>query len=374
MRRLASIAALVAVACGGGPSTPTPVVPRINVGAPVPQAPIDDVTVQTPRPELRVTNATSDQPGDRTYDFQLADNAEFAGVPGSGVLLITKPGIPEGAEGRTVYAVEQDLAAPKRFFWRARAVQAGVTGPWSVPARFKTATAANPAPRITSLTATSSRAEVDTEVAVSAVVEDETPADQLIFEWTADKGTFTGTGPRVRWRAPRGERTPARYELKLTVTERYTSTDADGLTEQRENKVSGSTRVTVNDSRKEVTDLVLTFLGDFANSSVSPEVCVRNFSDNCPGKREELDDVRHNRATYTVTGSRFSVREVTFDQPMLWAEVVAPCEFTSTIKATGKIERATGNCLFTAVYEIDQWWLCDSRFRGSTSSGLQFLR
>lgn len=366
---------MLVAACGGGPSSPTPVgPPRPVLTAPTAEAPVDDVAVENLRPELRIANATSDQPGERTYEFQIADNPEFFGIPGSGVLLITKMGVPEGADGKTAFQPEQDLPAPKRFHWRSRAVQGGIAGPYSAPARFKTAAAPRPPPRIASLTASSSRMEIDAEITVTAVVENtDTPVYQLVFEWTAEKGTFTGTGPRVRWRAPRGERTPATYDLKLTVLERYMSIDADGNTESRENKATAGTRVRVHDSRKEVTDLTLIFLGDFANSSVSPDTCVRNFSDKCAGKWEEREDIRVNRAKYTITGSRYSVSFVRFDEPMLWSEITAPCQFTSTVKATGKIELAKGTCLLTGVYEDGNWWLCESKFHGTTTSGLRFL-
>ncbi|MBI4475784.1 MAG: hypothetical protein HY654_01345, partial [Acidobacteria bacterium] len=296
---------LVAAACGGGsssyrsgpssPSTLGPVPPSLT--APIPLAPIDDVTVQTLRPELRVTNATSDQPGERTYEFQLAENPESFDASGPGVLTITKTGVPEGADGRTVFQLEQDLPVPKRFYWRARAVQLwAFVGPYSAPARFKTAMPPKPVLRVASLTASSSRAEVDTEVTLAAVIDNtDTPVDRLVFEWTVEKGAFSGTGPIVRWRAPRGERTPATYDLQLTVIDRYTLVDADGRTELRENRATASTRVRVHDSRGELTTLALTFLGDFANSAVSAETCVRNFSDTCRGKQEELEDIRDNR-------------------------------------------------------------------------------
>lgn len=377
------VTALIMAACGGSPyrdgpvsptPTPGPVVPLLT--APTPQAPIDDVTVDTVRPVLIVANAGSDQPGEKLYEFQMAENPEFLGLPGSGVLSITRQGIPEGPDGKTVFQVDQDLPVPRRFYWRARAVQGALAwnGPYSEAARFKTAAAPKPVVRIASLTASSTRAEADADITLTASVENtDTPVDRLVFEWSADKGTFIGTGPRVRWRAPKGEKTPAFYDLKLTVVDKYVVVDADGNSEPRENRASAATRVTVNDSRAEITDLVLTFLGDFANSSVSPETCVRNFSDSCPGKREELGDIQNNRRMYTITGSRFSVGSITFADAMTWADVSAPCEFTSIIKATGKVEIARGTCLLTAVYENSRWWLCDSHIRGTTLPGFRFV-
>jgi len=61
---------------------------------------------------------------------------------------------------------------------------------------------------------------VDTEITLTAAVQDqETPIEQLKFEWKADAGTFSGDGAVVKWRAPKDIKTPADYEIKLTVTE-----------------------------------------------------------------------------------------------------------------------------------------------------------
>jgi hypothetical protein len=48
------------------------------------------------------------------------------------------------------------------------------------------------------------------------------------------------------------------------------------------------------------------------------------------------------------------------------AAITAPCTFVSKVKATGKIETASGTCLLTSVYEKDHWLLCDSHFAGSS--------
>jgi len=63
-------------------------------------------------------------------------------------------------------------------------------------------------PVVNALTATSTQANapadfanLNEDVAVKAAVTDaETPVSQLTFEWSADVGTITGTGPSVTWR------------------------------------------------------------------------------------------------------------------------------------------------------------------------------
>src|SRR6476646_5758737 len=53
----------------------------------------------------------------------------------------------------------------------------------------------NIAPIIESISPSSDRVEVDDEVTFTAVVKDqETPIDQLKFDWSADAGTFSGDG------------------------------------------------------------------------------------------------------------------------------------------------------------------------------------
>ncbi len=357
-------------ACGGKdtrqPTSPTPTPPGAPaLGAPVIAAPADDQVVETIRPELRVRNVTSDRSGERTYQFQLSTDSGF------GSFIVDKSGVPEGGSEGTAYRVDVDLQTSARYFWRARASQGSSVGGWSSVGRFRTI--ANSVPVIVSLTLTPSRAEVSEEIDVAAEVQDResNPAD-LSYEWSADRGSFTGTGPRVRWRAPANERTPATYDIRLVVIERYTAARDDGGTEPRENRVTGSASVRVNNSRQEITDLVLTFLGDFADSRVSPQTCVRNFSDSCHGKVEELSDITNGRARADSVSSDFHVSDVRIDADRRSADITAPCTFTSRLKENGKIEVAVGTCLLTSVYESGRWWLCDSHFHGTTTSGKRF--
>ena len=50
----------------------------------------------------------------------------------------------------------------------------------------------------------------------------------------------------------------------------------------------------------ELADLSLRFLGDFANSSISPDRCVNEFSDSCRGKKDELDEIDDNRHYFVI--------------------------------------------------------------------------
>ena len=137
--------ALVAAAACGGESREIPVTPTvpsdanaINLSAPTPASPGDDQQLSTLRPTLSVTNATSGGSGSRTYEFQIADNSAFAIQPTTSEIAFSQPGVPEGTDGRTSFALPIDLQATTRYYWRARATEGAVIGPWSATRRFRT--------------------------------------------------------------------------------------------------------------------------------------------------------------------------------------------------------------------------------------------
>ncbi|HSK08745.1 MAG TPA: hypothetical protein VK911_04160 [Vicinamibacterales bacterium] len=225
----------------------------------------------------------------------------------------------------------------------------------------------NAAPAIVSLAPATPRVEVGDAVALKAVVTDvETPVTQLTFQWVASaSGAFTGAGAEVSWRPASDVATPAVATITLTVVERYTVALGGGRTETRENRTTSTTTVNVNNSLKETTELALSFLWDFANSSVSPETCVRNFTDSCRGKADELADIVKDRALYKILASSFEVERVELDQSRTRAVIWAPCRFTDLVltgEASGSIISSSGICLLTAVYQPYRWWLCNSNW------------
>ena len=246
------------------------------------------------------------------------------------------------------------------------------TGPTPPPPPPPPPPAVNTAPQIRSLVASTARAEVDVPLTLTASVEDaETPVSSLTYAWSADVGTFSGTGPSVTWVAGQNASTPADVVLTLTVTERYTSG-----TSQAENKVTSTTTVRLNNSPKELRELALRFLGDFANSRISPEQCVSEFSDGCRGKKDELADVEDNRHDYEMIGSTLRHTSLSIDANRTSATVNTFCSFTVKVITTaprdepcqggkcplGSIGTSTGNCRTTNVYEKGRWWICESTF------------
>jgi hypothetical protein len=175
----------------------------------------------------------------------------------------------------------------------------------------------------------------------------------------------------VTWRAPAQIAAPTNYAISLTVTESY-----DNGTRQNVVPGTGPT-VRVHDSPKELGALAMSFLNDFANSSVSPSSCVRDFSVNCSGRDQEKGDIEDNRRRYQMLGSSLNLTSVKVSSNGTRGDMTVACSFTSRIIhcdppdptdpetlgcVVGNVGTATGSCLMTAVYEQDRWWLCTSNY------------
>jgi hypothetical protein len=283
----------------------------------------------------------------------------------------------------------------------------GISGPADVlvvsggqravlPQGFTYSEAPNAPPVITSITAQGTRpnepaafADLDETINVVARVSDvETPLDQLSYEWSAEIGTFAGTGTSVTWTAPHdAPKVPGSYTLTLTVTERYKGSDGAGGVVDRENKVTRTIGVNVHRSTQEITGVVSQFLNDFANSSVPPDVAVRNFSTAlCPdGRANEFEDITANRALYSSITATYGPANVTVNFGSIctpdWrprpgdACIALSCHWVSKFK-TGGTDTTDGICFLSEVYEAasDRWKLCWSDFRGHQQTSSFRLR
>lgn len=243
---------------------------------------------------------------------------------------------------------------------------------------------ADTAPAITSVTAQGTRpnepknfADLDEEVAVTAVVEDpDTPADRLMFEWSAEEGTISGTGAKVTWRAPASTSTPK--SIVLTVK----------ISDPGSNTTTGTVSVSVHNSQKEVGDLSRQFLLDFSDSNTTAAFVVRNFSKSprCEKERDdEFNEIDTNRHTYRITSSNIGpatvkIQFATFpcsyeprsgdacaSVPSTWDSVCAP-------GITCTPGRSEGIDYVTAVFEDSQWKLCASHFQGKGTVQPHFIR
>lgn len=243
-------------------------------------------------------------------------------------------------------------------------------------------------PVVASLTARGKRpnepqnfADLDEEILVTAAVEDpETSADQLTYEWTAEAGTFSGSGATVLWRAPADARTPASIVLTLTVSD------------PGANHVSATTTVSLHNSRKEIGDLARQFLLDFSDSNRDAAFVVRNFSKSARCERErddEFSQIEVNRKFYRIDASSVGGATVNFQfggQPCSYvprdgdACATVPATWDSTCLVTnpqctsGERSRTTGTDFVTAVYEQSQWRLCASYYQARGPARPNFIR
>lgn len=356
---VACAAAVYFSACGGSPNGPTP-----PSGPPAPQV-------------FSITPAHGPAAGGTSVRI---GGANFA--PGATVTI--------GGVAATEVAVESSASITARTSPHAPGTGDVVVSVGTRSAVFSggfTYEAGDP-PVISTIAARGTRspsepagfADLGETLTVTATVQDaDTPADQLRFEWTADSGTFTGAGASVQWLAPAAAATPGQVTLNLAVT--------DGAT-----RVTGTTRVRLHDSIKEVGDLARQFLLDFSDSNSPPDYVLRNFSQGprCIKERDsEKADVEKNRRYYTIQSSAIGSATVNFQfggRPCSYVPVdgdacaAVPAVWNSLCKETnvectaGTTGRTSGTDFVTAVYEESQWRLCSSYFKSDGKAQPFFIR
>ncbi len=135
----AVLLATLAAACGSDAGDPrqVPVGPTapsgpggstgpVTLSTPAAVSPVNGEQLSTLRPTLTVQNATSNQTGTRTYEFQVSDRDDFSlgsSLTASFLVAVNQTGVPEG-DGRTSFTVGQDLQPTTRMYWRARSFRA----------------------------------------------------------------------------------------------------------------------------------------------------------------------------------------------------------------------------------------------------------
>ena len=235
----------------------------------------------------------------------------------------------------------------------------------------------NTPPVISGLTAQGTRkkepanlADVNEEIVLAATVSDaETATDKLTFEWSSPVGTFSGTGPTVRWRAPATVPAPIVATLQLRVV--------DG-----DQRVDRTVAVQVHDHVREVGDMATLFLREFSDSTIPAATVMRNFLPGCYGTAEETREVQDNRAKFRIT--KWSVGDPTvtvdFDGVCRYenrsgdACSTNQVRWESILTASGGHDAVAGVDQVAAVYRQDRWWLCDSKFDGKPVSGTALYR
>jgi hypothetical protein len=234
-------------------------------------------------------------------------------------------------------------------------------------------------------------ADVSEEVEVSVSVTDpESQTSDLKFNWSVAVGTFNGSGAKVMWKAPTEAETPMEVALNLEVVETYTSQGRNV-----ETKVTGSTKLMLHDSIKEVSELSRQFLLDFSDSSLSVDHVMRNFQPDCYGTADEMEQVGNNRADFTIIDHTVDPAKTTINfggicpfrakagdacarVPVYWKSVAKRDVYDRSgrrVFRTGDQTIAKGVDQLAANYYRDQkrWRLCDSQFDPDSTS-LKALR
>jgi hypothetical protein len=228
------------------------------------------------------------------------------------------------------------------------------------------AAAGNAAPVVRSVSVSARTVEAGEAVSVSAVVEDaDTAPGGLTYEWQASAGVISGGGATVTWRLPPGETaTPTMVAITVTVVEAYAGIGPSGKLASLEHRVSAQApSIRAHDSVAELGRMALTFLVDyFGDSRVSPDACLVDFSDTCPGKADERRDIVNNRQQYVILEAQATIADVRITDRLAFATVAAQCSFRSRDVVTGAVGTVVGDCVLTAIYEADRWWLCTSHF------------
>jgi len=350
--------------CGGNPAGPSPSDPTPSVTA---VAPNSGSTLGGTKVTLTGTN------------FGAGVLVTFGGVAATGTQVLSPTQLTAMTGEHASGAVDVVVTLGTK--------RASLAGAFTYIAPSKNP---NESPTITSLKAQGSRedepaqfADLGEEISVTATVTDaESSPDSLTFEWSADLGTFSGTGPQVKWRAPTGGSMPAKATLTLVVVEKYQTTNDSGLPVTAENRVTKSVTVSVHDSVREVGDMATEFLTNFSKSDVSVGTVMKDFTPNCSGTAEEKQDVEDNRAEFVITSYDIgspTVR-IDFDGRCSYRNRPADAcsdsrvEWVSKKKNDDSTGVAKGVDHVAAVYESNRWWLCSSDFEGANTLGPRFIR
>jgi len=251
----------------------------------------------------------------------------------------------------------------------------------------------NTPPVITSVTVQSARAnapadfaDVSDGVLVTALVTDaETPVDSLQYNWTATDGlgTFNGTGAKVTWVAPATTPGPTGLVVTLTleVVERFGT--------NQENRVRQTATVDLHDSKKEIGGMSVRFLTEFSKPQTNKDLLdiMKDFSrGRCPKPSEvesEEGDVERHYKNFFMNAYTINPAQVTLNFAGICALGIPgdACSSVSVVWNSTQVTvtppltlTTTGTDLLTAAYSVPdrRWWLCSSRFQGSSSLGHSF--
>jgi hypothetical protein len=364
-RVLAAVVAGLAVSCGGGggggPIQPTPILPIVSAVSPNAGTTLGGTAIT-------ISGA----------NFAAGATVTVGGAAATNVVVASATSITAVTAARGAGSVEVTVTVNGR----AGSLPNAFT--YIAPQQVN-----NDPPVIQSVTALGLKpneppnfADLNEEIAVTATVTDkESTPDKLVYEWSGTDGTFSGAGPSVRWRAPASGATPFVANLKLTVVDRFQTTDGSGLPITFEHRVERPFTVKVHDSVKEVGGMATLFLENFSKSSVSVDEVMKDFLVGCYGTAAERVQVENNRKTFVITSYFVGPPTVTvnfngrcpYENRPGDACSTSGVRWESTVLSTGAKEIVEGKDQVAAVYREGRWWLCDSSFDGRKVLGTRFF-
>jgi hypothetical protein len=214
------------------------------------------------------------------------------------------------------------------------------------------------------------------------VHDDETPIEELEFQWSATVGAFDGSGANVTWRAPDTAETPVPVSITLKVVEKYGYAGGAKIYQQ---DVSSSVTISLHDSRTEVGDMSRQFLLDFSDSNIRDiDYIMRNFLQGCYGTAEETAQVTENRRRYRILESRVEGASTTVNFGAVCPygakrgdACTAVGVFWRSLDLDRNVEeRVAGVDWLASLYsaEKQRWFLCDSSFDGHRAARSTFIK
>jgi hypothetical protein len=249
---------------------------------------------------------------------------------------------------------------------------------------------ANVLPSIDGITAEGRRdgqparfADVGDTLDVSATVRDtETSVDELVYQWTATTGTFSGTGRTTTWTAPASAATPITVTLTLRVVENYGHPGQPKIYSQ---EATSTLTIALHDSVKEVGDMSVRFLTEFSKPQTNADWqdVMKDFNrSRCPDP-SEYDNERFSVENHIAN---FEMHTYDVGQASVRLNFGGRCDFNIAGDAcasvpvrwdsTGPDGRGStaGIDYLSAIYvpADRRWWLCSSRYIPDTSFGHVF--
>lgn len=215
-------------------------------------------------------------------------------------------------------------------------------------------------------------ADVRETIDLTATVRDpETPIEELVYQWSAPVGTFTGTGRTVTWTTPDTIDQATLVTITLKVIENFGHPGQAKIFSQ---DTTATVTVDLHNSVKEVGDMAVRFLDRFSQPQTIKDWrdVMKDFKrEVCPSpgeydaERESVEDHIANYVmnSYNVGPATVSVNFGGICTANIHGDACASSRVMwNSTGPNGGVSRGIDH--LTAVYAAPdkRWWLCSSRF------------